>query len=49
MRQIILSVSFADTFRATLTSGLLVLGALVILQNQLIRLSALVHSPISLP
>ena len=37
MRRVILSVSFADTFRATLTSGLLVLGALVILQTQLIN------------
>ena len=37
MRRIILSVSFADTFRATLTSGLLVLGSLVILQTQLIN------------
>ena len=31
------SVSFADTFRATLTSGLLVFVSLVILQTQLIR------------
>ena len=37
MRRVILSVSFADTFRATLTSGLLVLGSLVILQTQLIN------------
>ena len=37
MRWGILSVSFADTFRATLTSGLLVLGSLVILQTQLIN------------
>ena len=37
MRRVILSVSFADTFRATLISGLLVLGSLVILQTQLIN------------
>ena len=37
MRRVILSVSFADTFRATLTSGLLVLVSLVILQTQLIN------------
>ena len=37
MRRVILSVSFADTFRATLTSGLLVFVSLVILQTQLIR------------
>ena len=35
MRRVILLVLFADTFRATLTSGLLVLGSLVILQTQL--------------
>ena len=37
MRRVILSVSFADTFRATLTSGLLVLVSLVVLQTQLIN------------
>ena len=37
MGRVILSVSFADTFRATLISGLLVLGSLVILQTQLIN------------
>ena len=36
MRRVNLSVSFADTFRATLNSGLLVLVSLVILQTQLI-------------
>ena len=37
MRRVILSASFADTFRGTLTSGLLVLGSLVVLQTQLIN------------
>ena len=37
MRRGTLSVSFADTFRATLTSELLVLGSLVVLQTQLIN------------
>ncbi len=40
MRKVILSLSFADTFRATLTSGLLVLGSLVVLQTQLINLAS---------
>ena len=37
MRRVILSVSFADTFRATLTSVLLALVSLVVLQTQLIN------------
>ena len=40
MRRVILSVSFAATFRATLTSGLLVLVSLVVLQTQLINLAS---------